>query len=128
MFGDLDDADSWVDGWQAAAERRAEQARELSARVAALRAVARSADGLVEVTVSGDGMLTDLRLDDRIRSQSGARTSAQVLSMLRQAQAELAGKVADAAGTVMGDSETARAIIHSYQQRFPTVGNPDQGR
>lgn len=71
---DLDAAERWVDDWQSGIEERAAQARDLSGQLAALTGTARSADRSVEVTVDSSGAVTDLRLDERIRDWSAART------------------------------------------------------
>jgi hypothetical protein len=114
---DLDEAARLVDEWQATLEEQAARARELSGRVAGLTAVAASSDGLVEVTVSAAGALTDLRLDEGVRRQPAAETAATVLATLRAAQAALTSQVAGAVAETVGlDSAAGRAVMASYRR------------
>ncbi len=120
---DLDAAEQLVDDWQAGIEARAAQARELSARLAALSATARSDDELVTVTVGPSGDLVALELDERIRDRPSAETAREIMAALRAARATLTAAVTEATTDTMGaDSATGQAIIASYTGR---LGEPD---
>jgi DNA-binding protein YbaB len=120
---DLDAAEQLVDDWQAGIEARAAQARELSARLAALSATARSDDELVTVTVGPSGDLVALELDERIRDRPAAETAREIMAALRAARATLTAAVTEATADTMGaDSATGQAIIASYTGR---LGEPD---
>ncbi|TQS42640.1 YbaB/EbfC family nucleoid-associated protein [Cryptosporangium phraense] len=115
--------EDWVRNWSAAASERAERTMQMAEEVAGLSVSARSAG--VVVTVTASGAVTDLRLTDAVRGWPVDRLAADILTTMRRAQAELAGRVAEiAARTVGPDSETARTIVRSYQARFPS---PDEG-
>jgi YbaB/EbfC DNA-binding family protein len=120
MFGeDLDAADRWVDSWQSSVEKRAAQARALSQRVAGLSATARDDARLIEVTVDSTGMLSDLRLDERVRRLPAGDLAGRILAVMAAAQATLTGQVAQAATELLGaDSASGRAVIDSYTRRF----------
>jgi DNA-binding protein YbaB len=121
---DLDAAEGWVDNWQSAIEERAAQAQVLSGRLAQLTASARSDDGWVEVTVGSSGAVTRLQLDERVRGQSAATTSEQILATVRAAQANLTRQAAEATAETMGaDSETGLAIVDSFTRRFPALAD-----
>src|SRR4051812_48330780 len=90
---DFDAAERLVDDWEAGFEARATQARELSARLAQLRATARSTDELVTVTVGSTGDLVDLELDERIRQRPAAETARQILTTLNAARGTLVAAV-----------------------------------
>jgi hypothetical protein len=50
----------------------------------------------------------------------GAELSRQILAVMRRAQADLSGQVAaQVRETVGADTETGRAVIHSFEARFP---------
>lgn len=68
----------------------------LEDRLASLSASATDDDGVVTVTVGGGGVVTDLRLDDRVQLFSGEALSAEILRTMRRAQAALAEQVAEA--------------------------------
>jgi len=121
-FGtDTEAADEWIRNWTASVSEQAAQAQSMSDQVAQLSVSATSADGAIEVTVGGSGVMSDLRLDERTRKWPAAETAAEILAVMRQAQAMLAGRVAEiAAETVGPDSETARAVVSSFERRFPS--------
>ncbi|GAA1801748.1 hypothetical protein GCM10009835_20470 [Planosporangium flavigriseum] len=115
-----EDADAWVDSWAASVSARAQAAQELSERVSMLSVSAASRDGAVEVTVAGSGVMTDLKLDDRVRSWPADQIAAQVLAVMRRAQGSLAARVAEIADETVGaDSETGRAVVDGFARRFP---------
>jgi len=117
---DLDAAERRIDDWQAGFEQRAAQARELATRLARLTASARSDDGLVTVTVGGNGMLTGLELDEKVRRQPAAQTARQILATLAAAQAELRTQATTVTAETVGtDSETGKAVIASLARRQP---------
>jgi len=123
MLGrDLDDAQQWVDSWSEQISARARAAAELADRVSGIRATAASVDGSVKATVSASGVLTDLDLDDRVQRLAGADLARLILTTIGRAQAQLTGQVADVVrDTVGSDSETGRATVDSYAQRFPAL-------
>jgi DNA-binding protein YbaB len=101
---------------------RAAAAQELSDRVAGLTVSASDRDRSITVTVNGSGGLTDLRLAPEAARLGMGRLADEILRTMRQAQATLAERVAGiAAQTVGDDSETARAVIASFERRFPAA-------
>ncbi|WP_250035594.1 YbaB/EbfC family nucleoid-associated protein [Paractinoplanes maris] len=91
----------------------------LEDRLAALSATATDEDGVVTVTVGGSGVVTGLRLDDRVQRLAGATLSAEILRTMRQAQAALAEQAATAVDETIGaDTEDGKAMIDSYTQNF----------
>lgn len=117
MVEDLGAAERRIDEWQAGFEQRAAQARELNARLASLRAGARSDDGLVSVTVGPTGRLVDLRLEEGIRKRPAADTAREILTTLAAAQESLTAQVTAATEETVGaNSETGRAVIESFRR------------
>jgi len=97
----------------------------LADRLAALSASATGDDGGVTVTVAGSGMVTGLRLDDRVRRLDGATLSAEILRTVRRAQTALAEQVEVAVGETVGaESEAGRAVLASVAQRVPEPSEP----
>ncbi|MEV4642160.1 YbaB/EbfC family nucleoid-associated protein [Actinoplanes sp. NPDC049548] len=131
MFDDEPSAEATarIDEWEQAFQRRAERAQLLARRTEGLGASARSADHLVQVTVNGNGQLTDLRLDEGIRRQSAATTAGAILATLRRARADLLRQFDEAtAETVGADSETGRALMRSMRDRLGSVDAPIDDR
>lgn len=117
----IDAAEEWLDSWASGVDESAGRAVELSRRVAALTGEARSEDGLLTVAVGSAGQLERLGIDDRAARQlTGAELSREILSLVRRAQADLSTQVAEQVRRTVGvDTETGRAVIHSYAERFP---------
>jgi hypothetical protein len=116
---DIDSAEEWLDSWVAGVDANAARAVELSRRVAALTGEAQSRDGFVAVAVGSAGQLVRLDIDDRT-PLTGADLGREIMALVGRAQARLAARVADQVRETVGaDTETGRAVIHSYAERFP---------
>jgi hypothetical protein len=126
---DLDGARRWVDDWQSSIEDRAARARELTGRLSGLSATARDRDGLVEVTVAQSGVVTGLRLDERVREAPAEQLARVIMAVLAGAQSMLVERVREATAETLGaDSESGRAVVASYADRLrdlPRDGGPD---
>jgi DNA-binding protein YbaB len=110
------DSQKRVDAWMASIEAHAAKTRALSERVASLSAKATSADGAVEVTVTSSGVISDLRLDDHVRKWPADRISAEVLSVMREAQRTLAARVAEITEETVGRrSQTGQVVLDEYR-------------
>ncbi|MEV6596382.1 YbaB/EbfC family nucleoid-associated protein [Actinoplanes sp. NPDC051346] len=128
MLHDIDAAEDWLDSWAAGVSAQAERAAALSRRVAGLTASAASADGSISVTVGASGQVEKFELDDRVRRLSGAELAQQLTAVMRSAQANLSTQVAgEVEATVGADSETGRAVLHSFESRFPRQGDEAAG-
>ncbi len=121
MLGrDVDDAEEWVRSWSSQVSGRAEAAAALADRVAALTASADGDGGAIRVTVASSGNVTGLALDDRVQRLPGQELADEILRTMRRAQAGLAGRVAEAVDETVGaDTETGKAVLESFAQRFP---------
>ena len=127
MFNDIDAAEEWLNTWTASVNAQAERAAQLSSRVAALSAKAESSDGSIKVTVGATGQIERLSLDDRVQRFSGEELARQILTVMRKAQASLSTLVtAEVAATVGVDTETGRAVIGSFETRFPQPPEDDR--
>jgi len=129
MTGPLDgglDAEQWLDNWEQTAADQAAKAREMADQVGNVQTSASSKDGSITVTVAASGAVLDLRLTDQIRRYSSGELANEILTVMRAAQAELAGRVSEITARTLGaDSEAARAVVGAYQQRFPEVRASD---
>ncbi|NUR70179.1 MAG: YbaB/EbfC family nucleoid-associated protein [Hamadaea sp.] len=127
MFQNIDAAEEWLESWSAGVSEQAARAAQLSSRVASLTGKAESNDGSIRVTVGASGQVEKLELDDRVQQFRGADLAAQILGVMRKAQARLSQQVAEEVqATVGADTETGRAVIHSFDTRFPQPSEDDQ--
>jgi DNA-binding protein YbaB len=117
---DIDAAEEWLDSWTAQVNAQAQRSVDLSRRVAALTASAEARDGAIRVTVGSAGQVEKLELDERVHELPGPRLAEEIVSAMRRAQVKLSRRVADEVRATVGeDTETGRAVIHSYDLRFP---------
>jgi hypothetical protein len=120
-MNDIDAAEEWLDSWVGRVNAQAQRSVELSRRVAALTGSAQGRDGAIRVTVGSAGQVERLELDDRVHELSGPRLAQDIMSVIRRAQAVLAGLVAEQVRETVGeDTETGRAVLHSFDSRFPS--------
>ena len=126
MPNDIDAAENWLDDWTASISAQAERASTLSRRVAALTGSAESTDGLIRVTVGSAGQVESLHLDDRVQRLPGAELARRIVAVMRTAQSRLTSQVAaEVQETVGADTETGRAVINSFESRFPQQDSED---
>ena len=125
MTGPFDggpDAEQWLDGWERSAVQQAEKARALADQVTGVEMSASTQDGAVRVTVGASGAVVDLRLTEQIRKYPAGELAAEILAVMRRAQVQLAAQVADIATRTLGAADpAARAVVDSFEQRFPAV-------
>jgi len=127
MFNNIDAAEEWLESWTASVNEQAQRAAQLSSRVAALTGAAESNDGSIRVTVGASGQVEKLELDDRVQRLAGEELARQILAVMRKAQARLSAQVTDEVqATVGADTETGRAVIHSFDARFPQQSDDDE--
>ena len=126
MLGrNLDDAEEWLRSWSSEISGRAGATAALADRVGALTASAAGDDGAIRVTVGGWGNLIGLVLDDRVQRLPGEDLATEIMRTVRRAPAALAGRVAEVVDETVGaDTETGRAVLESFAQRFPP--EPDE--
>lgn len=128
---DIDEAEEWLESWVAGVDANAARAVELSRRVAGLTGEARSRDGSLAVAVGSTGQLERLDIRDHPGQLTGPELSREIMSLVARAQAQLSARVADQVRQTVGeDTETGRAVIHSFAERFPEPpgGEPDEQR
>jgi hypothetical protein len=106
--------------WTEQVSGRTEAAAALADRVATLSASAAGDDGAIRVTVASSGVVTGLELDDAVRRLPAADLAGEILRTMRHAQAGLTERVAEAVEETVGaETETGRAVLESFAQRFP---------
>ena len=117
----IDAAEDWLDTWVGQVNTQAALSVELSRRVGALTGTAEGRDGAIRITVGSAGQMEQIDLDERVHDLSGPRLAEEIMSVMHCAQAALSSRVADEVRATVGeDTETGRAVIHSFDSRFPT--------
>ncbi|ROP37475.1 YbaB/EbfC family nucleoid-associated protein [Saccharothrix texasensis] len=85
------------------AEQKQQQAGELQGQLAGLRVTRKSGDGLLTATVTANGQLVDLRIDERAL-RNGRELAANLLNLVFQASAEASKQVQALAAPLLEDS------------------------
>jgi phenylpyruvate tautomerase PptA (4-oxalocrotonate tautomerase family) len=112
--------DTWPDEWWAGISAHAQRSAQLASQVSELLITELGAEGAIEVTVGGSGVLTDLRLTERAGALAPAALAHEILATMRRAQGRLAGRVAELANDTVGaDTELGRAVVDTFTMRFP---------
>jgi hypothetical protein len=121
----LDASADAMRSWSDQVSGRTEAAAELADRVATLTSSADDGEGAIRVTVTSSGILTGLELDDSVQRTAGKDLAVEILRVMHRAQAGLLDRVAAAVDETVGaDTETGRAVLDSFAQRFPAEPEP----
>src|SRR5215211_7244477 len=114
-----------VEQWAAEFAAKADRYQQMQQQISQVSAAESSADGAVRVTVDSAGIVTDLVLSDRAGSLRPQQLAAQILEVMRRAQSRLTDRVQQVMQDTVGDDEaTVRAVVASYEQRFPVPPPP----
>jgi DNA-binding protein YbaB len=101
----------------------AENARrfqELSQRVSQLRITEKSRDGMIRVTVSANGLLTDLVLKDRWHPVPASEIAAEIMDCVRRAQARIPDLLHQTMHDTVGTQDpTVPVLLDDARRRFP---------
>ena len=113
-MNDIDAAEEWLDAWVGQVNAQAARSVELSRRVAELTCSAEGRDGAIRVTVGSAGQVERLELDERVHELSGPRLAEEILAVIRRAQADLSGRVAEEVRDTVG----ADLVVDRLQARL----------
>jgi DNA-binding protein YbaB len=117
--------DPALDRWIADAEQMAARYQQLSTDVSQVSVTESTPDGLIRVTVNSAGLVTDLRISERVTGMPGPRVAAGVLMAMRRAQSRIAGRVAELMRATVGqDKAMMDAVLTNYQTLFPAPPEP----
>ncbi|MEU3766944.1 YbaB/EbfC family nucleoid-associated protein [Amycolatopsis keratiniphila] len=120
---DPDEAQRKMDRWAAGLEEKAQRYAAAQERTEQLRLSAASADGAVKITVGADGGVTDIEFGNKARTYPLEELSRAILQTMHQAQAGIAGRVAEVMQESLGDEdqETRALMIGTLRSRFPEI-------
>lgn len=108
------------EGWQSRIAEDARRYRELHERLSRLSISETSRDGVVRVTVSSTGVLTDLALAEPARPTTLADLAAQVMDCVHRAQARIPDLLQQAMSESVGTGDSnSHLLVDEARQRFP---------
>jgi hypothetical protein len=98
------------------------RSEELFRRVTAMSITEASRDGTVRVTVSANGVLTDVVLTERRQFAPMAQVGAEIMRCVRRAQARIPELMRQAMAETMGTPDAgAQQVLADAQARFPAA-------
>lgn len=106
-------------GWQEQVADSARRYGELSERLARTTVTETSRDGVVQVTVSADGAITDLVLEEPRQPMSMPELAAQIMGCLQRARARIPDLIAKAMAETVGQNESTDLVVADARTRFP---------
>ncbi|WP_239154143.1 YbaB/EbfC family nucleoid-associated protein [Amycolatopsis sp. FDAARGOS 1241] len=108
------DEQEWLDDFQRRVADMRAKSMVLQEKLSEAEGKARSSDGLVSVTVTPNGALKDLHIDDRaLRSSGGAQLTAAIMETYGKAQRQVSREVADALEPLAGGTEMM-SVVRSF--------------
>lgn len=120
-------ADPALDRWIADAEQMAARYQQLSADVSQVSVTESTPDSLITVTVNSAGLVTDLRISERVTGMPGPQVAAGVLMAMRRAQSRISGQVAELMRTTIGEDKAMQeAVLTNYENLFPAPPEPNR--
>ncbi len=108
-------------GWQEQVADNARRYEVLSERLTRTTATETSRDGVVRVTVSADGDITDLVLEEPRQPMSMPELAAQIMGCVRRARARIPDLIAQAMTDTVGRNEGTDLVLADARTRFPPV-------
>ena len=106
-------------GWQEQVAENARRYGDLRDRLSRASATHTSQDGVVRVTVSADGAITDLQLADPRQPMTMPELAAQIMNCVRRARAQLPDLIARAMSETVGDGDGTEVVLADAHRRFP---------
>ncbi|TCO52479.1 YbaB/EbfC family nucleoid-associated protein [Actinocrispum wychmicini] len=106
--------------WERQVAETAQRYQDMRNRVAQLSVTEVSRDGMVQVTVSASGHLTDLTLKERWRPTPATRIAVEIMQCVRRAQARIPDLLQQAMIETVGPRDpAAHLIVAEARERFP---------
>ena len=113
-----------ADDWQRQVAENARRYADLRERVARMSITEATSDGMIRVTVSADGLLTDLTLHPRYQGVPMGLLGTRIMACVRQAQARIPDLMLKAMRAAGVDDQAGALILAESTRRFPPA-TPD---
>jgi hypothetical protein len=111
-----------TDDWQQELARNAQRFAALHDQVGRMSVTEATADGMIRVTVSADGLLTDLALHQRYQGVPMGLLSTRIMACVRRAQARIPDLLGQAMLATIGpDDPAAQTMLAESRRRFPAA-------
>lgn len=120
-FGrDIGATERMVREWQEGAADKAEKFGRMQQRVQQITVTETTRDGAIQVTVSANGMLTDLRLSDQANNRPMPKLGAEIMRTIQTAQSKIPDLMQQAVEETVGlQDAAAQHVISQARKTFP---------
>ncbi|GAB3567155.1 hypothetical protein GCM10027445_15130 [Amycolatopsis endophytica] len=119
-MADLSDIERMVDDWERNAVEKSQRFQAMQYEVEQISITESVANGAVSVTVGNNGIPTDVRMTDGVRSMSPDEIAANVLKAMQKAQSKYPQVIQEiVAGTVGESDSAAQHIVQTAVDNFP---------
>ncbi|MDQ0379333.1 YbaB/EbfC family nucleoid-associated protein [Amycolatopsis thermophila] len=119
-MADLPDIERMVDDWERNAVERSQRFQAMQHEVEQISITESVAGGAVSVTVGNNGIPTDVRMTDAVRTMSPDEIAANVLKAMQKAQSKYPQVIQEiVAGTVGESDSAAQHIVRTAAENFP---------
>ncbi|WP_026316454.1 YbaB/EbfC family nucleoid-associated protein [Actinokineospora enzanensis] len=127
MPEDLAASERMVEDWNRTIQQRVVRYQAMADRVEELSVTERSADRVVEVTVSARGVLTGLDIAENVNGRRMGEVAALVMATMQRAQARIPELLEEVMAETIGTTDqTANKILADARDQFPQFVEEEQ--
>jgi DNA-binding protein YbaB len=117
---DIGASEQMLSQWEQGIKQRADRYQQMAQRVQGMSITETSKDGSIRLTVSSNGMLTDLTIAESAREKRMTDVSAEVMRCLQRAQSRIPELLQQAMAETIGTrDETASVMLAEAKKTFP---------
>ncbi|MCP2169351.1 YbaB/EbfC family nucleoid-associated protein [Goodfellowiella coeruleoviolacea] len=128
MPDSVEAAEQMVSQWEKNIADRAQRYQQMADRVQGMSITEASRDGSVRVTISSNGLLTNLTIAESARDKRMSELSAQIMTCLQRAQSRIPELLQQAMAETIGTTDqTANALFADAKKRFPAPPPEEPG-
>jgi DNA-binding protein YbaB len=125
MTDSVSDAMRMIDDWERNATEKAARFQRMAEQVEQVTITESVANGAVSVTVGHNGLPTDIRMTDGVRSMEPSEIAGNVMAAMRKAQSRYPERLAAILADTVGEEDpAAQHILAKAHESFPSV--PDE--
>ncbi|OZM73730.1 hypothetical protein CFN78_09470 [Amycolatopsis antarctica] len=125
-MADLSDVERMVADWERGATEKAARYEQMQRQVEQISITESVASGAVSVTVGHNGLPTDVRMTEAVKSMAAEEIAAAVLAAMRKAQSRYPERLAEITAATVGDDTTTRHILATATEQFPAPLEEDE--
>lgn len=120
MPEDIAGSEQMLANWNQNIQERAARYQEMATRVQGMTISERSSDGSVELTISSNGILQNLVINESAAGRRMSEISGEIMKLLQRAQSRIPELLQEAMAETIGtQDETANVLFNEAKKNFP---------